>query len=261
MNVTLTRARLEGDEQALLVLTPDDVVLAQAPWPPDVFTGEGEPDYGFLTEAMTRALTDALRFQGLEYVTDPSDPFMDVVQRAVSPGGGFPAPEFTVRKVYDPEELVVWNTEVNPPELIGSYINTEEDVVRYRRPDGSYGHAPNDCIIVMQAGRVPLGHGPTLPLGASGSPAAGREVSEMFGSGDPEFSDSRTVTVKHGSTRYVQRHVTVDIQDTGVDGNRRTDVATINVMEEGRWMVLLTWQEARALAKAITDVTDTAEFG
>lgn len=35
-----------------------------------------------------------------------------------------------------------------PPELLGEYIRTDEDVVEYRRPDGSVGIAPEDCVTV-----------------------------------------------------------------------------------------------------------------
>lgn len=74
-------------------------------------------------------------------------------------------------------------------------------------------------------------------------------------------ADHRNVSVKHGSTKWVPRSITVDIVPTDEPGDHYTDVPSIAVMEVGRWMVTLTWNEARQLAEAITHVTDVAEYG
>lgn len=74
-------------------------------------------------------------------------------------------------------------------------------------------------------------------------------------------ADRVDVPVKHGSMKYVDRDLTVEIMDTGVDGNRETDVPSISLMEYGRYQVLLTWQEAEALAAALTRITGVARNG
>lgn len=75
-------------------------------------------------------------------------------------------------------------------------------------------------------------------------------------------TDKVDVNVKHGSSKWVPQVLTVELVDDGVrEGNRQTDLATIALQEYGRWMVLLTWDEARELAAALTRITDIAQHG
>lgn len=59
-----------------------------------------------------------------------------------------------------PVQLLVWNMEVDGgghgAELIGTYLRTDEDGVLYR-PSGGHGYrvAPQDCVMVLPAGRKP----------------------------------------------------------------------------------------------------------
>lgn len=58
--------------------------------------------------------------------------------------------------------------------------------------------------------------------------------------------------------------VTVDIQETETQGSRETDVPVIAVVRMGeheQWTLLLTWQQADALAAALTEVTAVARYG
>lgn len=54
-----------------------------------------------------------------------------------------------VGSVLASDPFVVVNTEATPAEVVGTYLRTVEDTVEYRRPDGSVGHAPEDCVAVL----------------------------------------------------------------------------------------------------------------
>jgi len=84
--------------------------------------------------------------------------------------------------------------------------------------------------------------------------------------------DHQRAQVRHGYTVDkvsvpVSEHgaaegkVTVEIDDPYGEGNRQTDLPTILVSRGISWSLRLTWDEARALAAAITEVTDIAENG
>lgn len=79
-----------------------------------------------------------------------------------------------------------------------------------------------------------------------------------------ELSDISLVFIGPESNG-IQRAVMVGIADSGVDGDRKVvgGVPTIGVClsETGAGIMHLTWDEARAVAKALNDVADVAEFG
>lgn len=81
---------------------------------------------------------DAARELGLELVTAAIRLEAELAQAAASAAAS------------DEEQVryTVWDTEVYPPALVGDYLETDEAGVNYRRPDGSTGFAPVDCVEV-----------------------------------------------------------------------------------------------------------------
>lgn len=45
---------------------------------------------------------------------------------------------------------VVFNTESDPPDLVGTYEGTDEDAVCYADTSGKIWHAPQDCVAVVK---------------------------------------------------------------------------------------------------------------
>ncbi len=70
----------------------------------------------------------------------------------------------------------------------------------------------------------------------------------------------RFLPTPDGSDAVEVKGITVDIDDEDVIGDHRTVVPSISITLGGQ-SVFLTWVEARVLARAITQVTDVAEFG
>lgn len=50
---------------------------------------------------------------------------------------------------------VVFDVESDPPQVLGTYVDTDEDTVLYERTDGAVDMAPDDCVLVVavQVGR------------------------------------------------------------------------------------------------------------
>lgn len=93
-------------------------------------------------------------------------------------------------------------------------------------------------------------------LGASYGPRCNLTAGHA---GDHDYGDPDRVDVPVNHAAWT---ITVRIEETVRNGNRETDVPTIAVTEDGKGhLALLTWAEARALAAALTEVTDIAENG
>lgn len=56
------------------------------------------------------------------------------------------------------------------------------------------------------------------------------------------------------------RTLSVFIEDSGIEGSRRDKVPSI-MLKQGKWELHLTWDEARELCSAVSEITDIAEFG
>lgn len=96
-----------------------------------------------------------------------------------------------------------------------------------------------------------------LPGGVPAESDLRFDADEVHPGQDPA-TDTRKVQVRAWDSNGP---VTVSLDDVGIDGDRRDEVATIKVDRGINWSMRLTWNEARALAAALTEITDIAENG
>jgi hypothetical protein len=59
-----------------------------------------------------------------------------------------------VGSVLAPEAFAVVNEEADPPEIVGTYLRSDEDVVHYLSPVGVQTFAPEDCVRVLPRSRA-----------------------------------------------------------------------------------------------------------
>ena len=72
-----------------------------------------------------------------------------------------------------------------------------------------------------------------------------------------QLSDQQQLTIE-------DEQLLIGIEDSLIGGDRQWDVPTIVVqsgIESANWSLRMTWNEARLLAAAITEVVDVAENG
>lgn len=90
---------------------------------------------------------------------------------------------------------------------------------------------------------------------ADGTFTARKRVAEPALLREHSGTDALNVNVVESGT------VRVEIDDPYGDGDRLQDLPTILMSKGASWSVRMTWTEARALAAALTQVTDIAENG